>query len=85
VKIKAVVETAIYADDLQAAETFYGTVLALRVMGREPGRHVFFPAGERAYGASWDTVFWQGGKTAVNRSAERYEIAMGESAGASHS
>ena len=45
-KIRAVVETAIYVDDLQAAETFYGTVLGLRVMGREPGRHVFFQAGE---------------------------------------
>ena len=45
-KIKAVVETAIYVDDLRAAETFYGTVLGLRVMGKEPGRHVFFQVGE---------------------------------------
>ena len=44
--IKAVVETAIYVDDLQATETFYGTVLGLRVMGKETGRHVFFQAGE---------------------------------------
>src|SRR5215467_11898193 len=46
VRIQAVVETAIYVDDLQATETFYGTVLGLRVMGKEPGRHVFFQAGE---------------------------------------
>jgi catechol 2,3-dioxygenase-like lactoylglutathione lyase family enzyme len=46
VKIKAVVETAIYVDDLQAAETSYGTVLDLPVIGKEPGRHVFFQAGE---------------------------------------
>jgi catechol 2,3-dioxygenase-like lactoylglutathione lyase family enzyme len=46
VKIRAVVETAIYVDDLQAAETFYGTALSLRVMGKEAGRHVFFQAGE---------------------------------------
>jgi catechol 2,3-dioxygenase-like lactoylglutathione lyase family enzyme len=46
VKIKAVVETAIYVDDLQAAEAFYGSVLGLRVMGQEPGHHVFFQAGE---------------------------------------
>jgi catechol 2,3-dioxygenase-like lactoylglutathione lyase family enzyme len=46
VKIKAVVETAIYVDDLQAAETFYRTVLGLPVIGKEPGRHVFFQAGE---------------------------------------
>jgi len=46
VKIKAVVETAIYVDDLRAAETFYGTVLGLSVIGKEPDRHVFFQAGE---------------------------------------
>ena len=45
-KIKAVVETAIYVDDLQAAESFYGTVLGLPVIGKEPGRHVFFQVGE---------------------------------------
>ena len=45
-KIKAVVETAIYVDDLQATEAFYGTILGLPVMGKEPGRHVFFQAGE---------------------------------------
>jgi catechol 2,3-dioxygenase-like lactoylglutathione lyase family enzyme len=45
-KIKAVVETAIYVDDLQAAKTFYEMILGLRVMGTEPGRHVFFQVGE---------------------------------------
>ena len=46
VRIQAITETAIYVDDLQAAETFYGTILGLRVMGKEPGRHVFFQVGE---------------------------------------
>jgi catechol 2,3-dioxygenase-like lactoylglutathione lyase family enzyme len=46
VKIKAVVETAIYVDDLRAAETFYRTDLGLPVIGKEPGRHVFFQVGE---------------------------------------
>src|SRR5215813_12694513 len=46
VKVKAVIETAIYVDDLQAAEAFYGTVLGLPVIGKEPGRHVFFQVGE---------------------------------------
>jgi catechol 2,3-dioxygenase-like lactoylglutathione lyase family enzyme len=46
VKIKAVVETAIYVDDLQATEHFYGTILGLRVMGKEPGHYVFFQVGE---------------------------------------
>ena len=45
-KIQAVVETAIYVDDLEAAETLYRTVLGLSVLGKEPGRHVFFQAGE---------------------------------------
>ena len=45
-KIKAVVETAIYVDDLQATESFYGTVLGLKVIGKEPARHVFFRVGE---------------------------------------
>ncbi len=45
-KINAVVETAIYVADLQATETFYGTILGLRVIGKEPGRHVFFQVGE---------------------------------------
>jgi catechol 2,3-dioxygenase-like lactoylglutathione lyase family enzyme len=31
-RIRAIIETATYVDDLQAAEAFYGTVLGLRVM-----------------------------------------------------
>jgi catechol 2,3-dioxygenase-like lactoylglutathione lyase family enzyme len=46
VKIKAIVETAIYVDDLQATESFYRAVLGLQVIGKEPGRHVFFQVGE---------------------------------------
>jgi catechol 2,3-dioxygenase-like lactoylglutathione lyase family enzyme len=45
-KIKAVIETGIYVDDLQAAESFYGTILGLSVIGKEPGRHVFFQVGQ---------------------------------------
>src|SRR4028118_875954 len=44
-RILGVVETAVYVDNLQAAEDFYGTILGLRVIGREAGRHVFFRAG----------------------------------------
>jgi catechol 2,3-dioxygenase-like lactoylglutathione lyase family enzyme len=44
--IRAVVETAIYVNDLQAAETFYRTVLGLQVIAKELGRHVFFQVGE---------------------------------------
>jgi catechol 2,3-dioxygenase-like lactoylglutathione lyase family enzyme len=46
VKIKAVIETAIYANDLDNAEDFYRRILGLRVIGKEPGRHVFFQVGE---------------------------------------
>ena len=45
-KIKAVVETAIYVQDLEATEAFYQTVLGLKTLGKEPGRHVFFQVGE---------------------------------------
>jgi catechol 2,3-dioxygenase-like lactoylglutathione lyase family enzyme len=46
VKIKAVVETALYVGDLRATESFYRTVLGLPVIGKEPGRHVSFQVGE---------------------------------------
>jgi catechol 2,3-dioxygenase-like lactoylglutathione lyase family enzyme len=45
-RIKAIIETAIYVDELQATEWFYGTILGLRVVAKEPGRHVFFQVGE---------------------------------------
>jgi catechol 2,3-dioxygenase-like lactoylglutathione lyase family enzyme len=43
--IETVVETAVYADDLEAAESFYHDLLGLPVIGKEPGRHVFFRVG----------------------------------------
>ena len=43
--VEAVIETAIYAADLGAAEAFYAGVLGLPVIGREAGRHVFFRIG----------------------------------------
>jgi len=45
-KIHAIIETAIYVDDLQAAEAFYQTILGLAVIGKEAGHHVFFQVGE---------------------------------------
>ena len=44
--VLAVVETAVYAADLAAAEGFYAGVLGLPVAGREPDRHVFFRVGD---------------------------------------
>jgi catechol 2,3-dioxygenase-like lactoylglutathione lyase family enzyme len=43
--IETVVETVVYAADLAAAERFYAGVLGLPVVGREPGRQVFFRVG----------------------------------------
>lgn len=40
-----VLETCLYASDLDAAEGFYGGVLGLKVFARESGRHIFFRCG----------------------------------------
>ena len=45
-KILGVVETAIYVDDLNAAEDFYSRILGLKVIVREADRHVFFQVGD---------------------------------------
>lgn len=42
---RQVVETGIYADDLEAAERFYCDLLGLRRVSAEPGRHLFAAAG----------------------------------------
>jgi catechol 2,3-dioxygenase-like lactoylglutathione lyase family enzyme len=44
--VQHLVEAALYVDDLDRAEAFYRDVLGLEVIGKEPGRHVFFRAGE---------------------------------------
>ena len=43
--ILGTLESALYADDLDAAEAFYGGTIGLTVVMRQPGRHVFFRAG----------------------------------------
>ncbi len=44
--IKAIIETAIYVDDLNVTEAFYRTILGLTMIAKEPGHHVFFQVGE---------------------------------------
>jgi catechol 2,3-dioxygenase-like lactoylglutathione lyase family enzyme len=44
--VLAVVEAAVYADDLVAAERFYEGILGLPVAGREGGHHLFFRVGD---------------------------------------
>ena len=41
----AILETAVYASDLAAAEAFYGGLLGLPMLDRVEGRHVFFRVG----------------------------------------
>ena len=38
-------EAALYATDLDAAEAFYSGVIGLKIVMRQPGRHVFFYVG----------------------------------------
>jgi len=45
-EIEAIVETALYTEDLERIKRFYMDVLGLSVLGREPGRHVFFRVGK---------------------------------------
>ena len=40
-----ILESALYADDLDAAEAFYGTILGLELIGRGGNRHLFFRCG----------------------------------------
>jgi catechol 2,3-dioxygenase-like lactoylglutathione lyase family enzyme len=42
----ALLEAALYVDDLAAAEAFYGQVLGLECIARVEGRHVFFRCGD---------------------------------------
>jgi catechol 2,3-dioxygenase-like lactoylglutathione lyase family enzyme len=44
--VQHLVEAALYVDDLDRAEAFYREVLGLELIGKEPGRHVFFRAGQ---------------------------------------
>lgn len=44
--IQNLVEATLYVDDLDRAEAFYRDVLGLELIGKEPGRHVFFRAGQ---------------------------------------
>ncbi|MEK6709385.1 MAG: VOC family protein [Nitrospinota bacterium] len=47
-RVRAVLETCLYAEDLEEAERFYAEVLGLEAFQRTPGRHVFFRCGASA-------------------------------------
>ena len=44
--IQHLVEAALYVDDLDQTEAFYRDALGLELIGKEPGRHIFFRAGQ---------------------------------------
>ncbi|HEX7242918.1 MAG TPA: VOC family protein [Longimicrobiaceae bacterium] len=44
-EVRGVLETCLYAPDLEAAERFYADVIGLEVHVRVEGRHVFFRCG----------------------------------------
>jgi catechol 2,3-dioxygenase-like lactoylglutathione lyase family enzyme len=46
VQPRAVLEAALYVDDLETAEAFYGGVLGLEFLSRMEGRHAFFRCGQ---------------------------------------
>ena len=48
-QLRGILETAVYATDLDAAQDFYGRVLGLPLISRAAGRHVFFRCGEDVF------------------------------------
>jgi catechol 2,3-dioxygenase-like lactoylglutathione lyase family enzyme len=45
--MSAILETVLYAEDLSAAESFYGGVLGLEKHAGVPGRHIFYKLGQQ--------------------------------------
>lgn len=43
--LRSILETALYADDLDAAEAFYGDILGLQKISRGGNRHIFYRCG----------------------------------------
>jgi len=46
-QIRRILETSLYAEDLDRAELFYTKVLGLELFAKEPDRHVFFRCGDQ--------------------------------------
>lgn len=47
--MKGVLETVLYFENQDRAETFYGEALGMRLISKEDGRHLFFRAGESMF------------------------------------
>ena len=48
-QVKGVLETCLYADNLEVAEAFYSRVLGLVAFSRVEGRHLFFRCGNSVF------------------------------------
>lgn len=48
-KVRDILETCLYVDDLDAADNFYAGALGLDIMSREAERHLFFHCGARVF------------------------------------
>ena len=48
-RIRGVLETVLYYTDAEATERFYSDVLGFRLLSREPGRSLFYRAGESVF------------------------------------
>ena len=48
-RVVGVLESCLYATDLDAAERFYAGTLGLEAFAREPGRHLFFRCGDAVF------------------------------------
>ena len=46
-QLRRILETSLYADDLDQAEAFYKSVLGLNLFAKEAGRHLFFKLGDQ--------------------------------------
>ena len=44
-RITGILETVLYVADIERAERFYRDVMALKAIGKDPGRHAFFRVG----------------------------------------
>ena len=48
-RVREILETCVYASDLDSAERFYRGILGLDLISRAEGRHVFFRCGGRVF------------------------------------
>ena len=65
--IETIVESAIYADDLDRLESFYSNLLGLPVLGREKDRHVFFRVGSGSVPPKSAKISANTGTTLISR------------------